>query len=225
MFAAPMTRPKHRPEAASAEPLAPCRGALAAFALALLMLHASSVAMAERGDRDKPINLEADKVTINDAKQVAVFEGNVVLRQGTLELRGDRMEVRQDKAGFKHGTAWGNLAYFRQKRDGVDEYIEGWAERLEYDGRAETMKMFNRARVKRGQDEVRGNFISYDGKSEFYQVVGGGAKAADAKRSGGRVRAVIQPKPKTKPAASPPLGLKPSEALTPPREKSETRQK
>lgn len=195
------------------------------LALGLLVLHASGVALAERADRDKPINLEADKVTINDAKQIAVFEGNVVLRQGTLELRGDRMEVRQDKAGFKHGTAWGGPAYFRQKRDGVDEHIEGWAERLEYDGRAETMKMFNRAKIKRGHDEVRGNFISYDGKSEFYQVVGGGAKAADAKDSGGRVRAVIQPKPKTKPAANPPLGLKPSSGLSPPREKSETGKK
>jgi len=184
------------------------------------MLPASSVAIAESSDRDKPIKLEADKVTINDAKQVAVFEGNVVLRQGTMELRGDRMEVRQDKTGFKYGTAWGNPAYFRQKRDGVDEIIEGWAQRLEYDGRAETMKMFNRARVKRGQDEVRGNFISYDGKAEFYQVIGG-----DAKNSGGRVHAVIQPKSKTKPAASPPLGLKPSQGLTPSREKSETGKK
>jgi len=195
------------------------------LAFGFLTLHTSGVAMAERADRDKPINLEADKVTINDAKQIAVFEGNVVLRQGTLELRGDRMEVRQDKTGFKYGTAWGKPAYFRQKRDGVDEYIEGWAERLEYDGRAETLKMFDHARVKRGPDEIRGNFISYDGKSEFYQVIGGGAKAADAKGSGGRVRAVIQPKPKTKPAANPPLGLKPSTGLTPPREKPETGKK
>jgi len=217
-----MIRPRHRPAAANRNPGVPWHQWLPAAAFGFLMLHASGVVLAERADRDKPINLEADKVTINDAKQVAVFEGNVVLRQGTLELRGDRMEVRQDKGGFKYGTAWGNPAYFRQKRDGIDEIIEGWAERLEYDGRAETMKMFNRARVKRGQDEVRGNFISYDGKAEFYQVIGGGAKAADAKGSGGRVRAVIQPKSKTKPAANPPLGLKPTTGLTPPREKSAT---
>lgn len=192
--------------------------------LALLMLQASAVAMAERADRNKPVKLEADKVSIDDAKQIAVFEGNVILRQGTLEIRADRMEVRQDKNGLKYGTAWGNLAYFRQKRDGFDEYIEGWANRLEYDGRAETMKMFDRAKIKRGQDEVLGNYISYDAKSEFFQVVGGGAKAADAKHSGGRVRAVIQPqsKSKTKPAANPPLGLTPSKGLSPPSEKPET---
>jgi lipopolysaccharide export system protein LptA len=196
-----------------------------ALALGLLMLHASAVAIAEKADRTKPVNLEADKVTIDDAKQIAVFEGNVVLRQGTLVIRGDRMEVRQDKEGFRYGTTWGNRAYFRQKRDGVDEFIEGWAERLEYDGRAETMKMFDRAQVKRGQDDVRGNFISYDAKSEFYQVTGGGTRAADTKHAGGRVRAVIQPRSKQKPASNPPLDLKQSGGLASQREESQTRNK
>ena len=113
-------------------------------------------ARAEKADRDKPVNLEADRVTVDDAKQLAIFEGNVVLTQGTLQIRGDRMEVRQDKEGFRHGTTWGNLAYFRQKRDGVDEYIEGWAERIEYDGRAEKMQMFNRAMMKRGRGRSAG---------------------------------------------------------------------
>jgi lipopolysaccharide export system protein LptA len=194
-----------------------------AFAFGVAFLFASAPAMAEKADRDQPVRLEADKVTIDDARQIAVFEGNVVLRQGTLVIRGDRMEVRQDKEGFRFGTTWGNRAYFRQKRDGVDEYIEGWADRLEYDGRAETMKMFARAQVKRGQDEVRGNFISYDAKSEFYQVMGGAKTAADAQKNGGRVRAIIQPKSKKKPESNPPLGLKQSGGLGPEREESQTR--
>lgn len=197
-----------------------------ALAFGVAILVASASAMAERADRTRPVRLEADKVTIDDAKQIAVFEGNVVLRQGSLLIRGDRMEVRQDKDGFRFGTTWGNRAYFRQKRDDVDEYIEGWAERLEYDGRAETMKMFSRAQVKRGQDEVRGNFISYDAKSEFYQVIGGGARAADTQDAGGgRVRAVIQPRSQTKPAPSPPLDLKQSGGIAPQREESQTRNK
>lgn len=189
----------------------------------MLLLYASAVAAAQNADRSKPVNLEADKVTIDDAKQIAVFEGNVVLRQGSLEIRGDRMEVRQDQGGFKYGTAWGDRAYFRQKREGDDDYIEGWAERLEYDGRAETMKMFSKATVKRGGDEVRGSFISYDAKTEFYQVIGGGKSGADAKSGGGRVRAVIQPKPKRKPASNPPLDLKQSGGLASPREESTAR--
>lgn len=184
-----------------------------------------TAAGAEKADRDKPVNLEADRVTIDDAKQTAIFEGNVLLTQGTLQIRGDRMEVRRDKEGFRYGTTWGDLAFFRQKREGFDEYIEGWAERLEYDGRAQTMQMFNRAQLKRGRDEVRGNYISYDGTTEFFQVIGGGAQAAAPDNPEGRVRAVIQPKPKVPPAPGAPVDLKPSDALSAPREEPRTRGK
>jgi len=180
----------------------------------------ATAAHAEKADREKPINLEADRVTLDDAKQLAVFEGNVVLTQGTLVIRGDRMEVRQDNEGFKHGTAWGKLAHFRQKREGVDEIIEGSAERIEYDGRADKVQMFTRASMKRGQDEVRGDYISYDATTEFYQVLGGGAKAATPNNPEGRVRAVIQPKSKDKPAAAAPVPLKPATGLAAPREEA-----
>src|ERR1700741_2892344 len=115
-----MTRPsRHAAEAAR-----PAGAALAGLCL-LVTLALTLPAAAEKADRDKPVNLEADRVTIDDAKQLAVFEGNVVLTQGTLQIRGDRMEVRQDKEGFKQGTTWGTPAFFRQKREGYDEYIEG----------------------------------------------------------------------------------------------------
>ena len=111
-------------------------------------------AHAERADRDKPVNLEADRVTVDDLKQTATFEGHVVLTQGTLVIRGDRMVVVQDADGFKYGTAFGNLASFRQKREGYDEYIEGYAERIEYDSKAEKLQMFNRAYIKKVNDDV-----------------------------------------------------------------------
>ena len=175
---------------------------------------------AEKADRGKPVNIESDKVTVDDAKQLAVFEGNVVLTQGTLVIRGSRMEVRQDKEGFRHGTSWGNLAYFKQKREGVDEYIEGWAERIEYDGRADKLQLFQRANMKRNEDDVRGDYISYDATTEFFQVIGGGTKAASTNNPEGRSRMVMQPKVKAKPPAPAPLSLKPAEGVAAPREES-----
>lgn len=175
----------------------------AILGLAVLAL-AAGPAHAEKADREKPINLEADRVTVDDAKQISTFEGRVVLTQGTLLIRGDRMEVRQDREGFKNGTTWGNLAYFKQKREGYDEYIEGWAERIEYDSRADKMQMFNRASMKKAGDEVHGNYISYDAATEFFQVTGGGAKAASKDNPDGRVRAVLQPKSKTAPQPAAP---------------------
>ncbi|MDN5881393.1 MAG: lipopolysaccharide transport periplasmic protein LptA, partial [Nitrosospira sp.] len=109
-------------------------------------------ALAERADRDKPVHLEADRATVQDANKLATFTGNVVLTQGTLVIRADKMTVKEDATGFQYATAFGNLASFRQKRDGVDEYIEGWSERMEYDGKAEKVQLFKKARLKRGQD-------------------------------------------------------------------------
>ncbi|MBI3042878.1 MAG: lipopolysaccharide transport periplasmic protein LptA [Betaproteobacteria bacterium] len=216
-----MTRARHR----NAEGGRRRRAAFARAAAVLCALAALAFpALAEKADRDKPVNLEADRVTIDDAKQTALFEGNVMLSQGTLQIRGNRMEVRQDKEGFRRGTTWGNPAYFRQKREGYDEYIEGWAERIEYDGRVETMQMFNRAQLKRGQDEVRGNYISYDARTEFFQVTGGASPTAPAS-PGGRVRAVIQPRPKEGPPAAPPVSLKPAETIATPSEEAGTRTK
>lgn len=190
---------------------------ISAMALTACFVIAPGNAFAEKADRDKPVNLEADRVSVDDAKQISTFEGRVVLTQGTLIIRGDRMEVRQDNQGFKTGTTWGNLAYFRQKREGYEEFIEGWAERIEYDGRADKLQMFNRASMKKAGDEVRGNYISYDANSEFFQVIGGGAQAAKG-GADGRVRAVIQPKPKEPAAAQPPVPLKPTTILSAPRE-------
>lgn len=193
------------------------RGRLARWCLAAAAALALSVtpAQAEKADRDKPINIESDRVTVDDARQIATFEGHVVLTQGTLIIRGDRMEVRQDSEGFKYGTTWGNLAYFKQKREGFDENIEGWAERIEYDGRADKVQLFTRASMKKGGDEVRGNYISYDAATEFFQV-NGGRQTADP--SSGRVRAVLQPKSKDKPAAQPAVPLRPAETIAAPRE-------
>ncbi|HEX4985630.1 MAG TPA: lipopolysaccharide transport periplasmic protein LptA [Burkholderiales bacterium] len=177
-------------------------------------------AWAEKADRDKPVNVEADRVDLDDAKKVAVFIGNVTLTQGTLSIKGDKIIVKQDADGFQYGIAYGNPAHFRQKREGYDEYIEGYSERLEYDGKADKVQMFTNARIQRGDDEVRGDYISYNAVTEFFQVIGGGKSAATSGNPHGRVRAVIQPKPKAGAAPSAPgsVELKPSESVEPPKQ-------
>jgi lipopolysaccharide export system protein LptA len=151
-------------------------------------------AQAERADRSKPINLESDRMRVDDAQKTSVFEGKVVMTQGTLTIRADTVTVRRDSEGFQYGSASGNLASFRQKRDGADEYIEGEAERIEYNGKLDKVEFFNRARLKREPaDEVRGNYISYDSRTEYF-TVSGGAGAAASGSPDARVHAVIQPR-------------------------------
>ncbi|HWQ38602.1 MAG TPA: lipopolysaccharide transport periplasmic protein LptA [Burkholderiales bacterium] len=190
------------------------RAADTLIALWLAMAVVPSPALAERADRDKPVNLEADRVEIDDAKKEAVFHGNVTLTQGTLMIKADRIIVKQDAEGFQYGIAYGNQAYFRQKREGVDEYIEGFADRLEYNGKADKLEMFANAQLKRGADEVRGDYISYNATTEFFQVIGGGKTAATPGNPQGRVRATIQPRPRNpQPTAQEPLPLKPAEQV------------
>ena len=150
-------------------------------------------AQAERADRDKPVNIEADKVEIDDQKKEAVFSGNVVLTQGTLMLKADQIVVNQDESGFQSGVAYGKPAYFRQKREGYEDFIEGEAQRLEYNGQQEKVELFIDAKLTRGGDEVRGNYISYSALTEFFEVMGE-QPGAEPGSSGGRVRAIIQPR-------------------------------
>ena len=164
-----------------------------------LTLSAGNV-QAEKADRLKPLNVEADQPSNLDLqKRVVVFNGNVVITKGTLVIRAAKIEVRETADGYQVATAIGSPskpATFRQKRDGVDEHIEGQAERLEYDSKADTVRFVNAAVVRRLRgaavaDEITGNVVSYDASSEVFSVSGG---PPNANGSGGRVRAVLTPR-------------------------------
>ena len=170
----------------------------AGFVAALLAWPAA----AERADRLKPLNVQADETgTVNLQSQTLVFRGNVVITKGTMIIRAARVEVRQLPTGYDVATAYGGgpgaPATFRQKRDGVDEYITGEADRLEYDGKSDTIRFVNNAAVRRLRgatlaDEVTGNLVTYDSTTEVFSVSGGAP--ATAANPGGRVRAVLTPR-------------------------------
>ncbi len=164
------------------------------FLLAWLALAPVTV-FAEKADRDQPINLEADNLTTNDAKKISTYTGNVILTQGTMVMRADKLVVHEDTGGFQHSTSTGNPTTFKQKEEGRDEYIQGSAQRIEYDGRMDKIRLYTEAWVKRGEDLVRGDYIMYDANAEYAEVIGGGQSVTPGAPNG-RVRAVIQPKKK-----------------------------
>jgi lipopolysaccharide export system protein LptA len=164
--------------------------------VAVMILIGHGGAYAEKADREKPINLEADKVTLDDNQKVSVFEGNVILTQGTTKITANKITVRQDKQGNQNATAIGKPATFRSKRDGVEEYVDGSAERVEYDAKTDKVELFTNAWLRRDKDEVRGNYVSYEGTTEYYQALGGGTPSASS-TTPGRVTVVMQPKPRT----------------------------
>jgi lipopolysaccharide export system protein LptA len=176
-----------------------------------LLLVFSSTAHAEKADRDKPIELESDTLTSNDAKKTSTYTGNVILTQGTLVIRADKLIVHEDQAGFQHSSSFGNPTTFKQKSEGKNEYIEGSAQRIEYDGRMDKVQLYTKAWVKRGEDIVRGDYIMYDTNAEYAEVIGGGSQASSKENPKGRVHAVIQSKSKNRVAPAQPEGTSDSE--------------
>lgn len=182
--------------------------------LTLLLCSTINVVHAETADRDKPMHLEADRVLLDDAKKVNRFEGNVQLTQGTLLIQADKIEVRDDSAGFQHLTATGHPVKFRQRYEGSTAYAEGYGNRIEYDTKADMIDFFEQARIKRGEDEVTGAHIAYSTQTEIFEVRGiaNGNITSDPKNN--RVRAVIQPKRSTaNPATAAPLVIQPTPEL------------
>lgn len=168
--------------------------------LCLLLACHAGLSFAERADREKPINMEADRVTVDDTSQISTFEGNVQLHQGTLFIEANKILVSQDKKGYSQITATGQPAHFRQKRDDFNEYAEGFGDRIEYDSNAEVANFYGQARVKREGDDVRGEHIIYNTKTGIFQVFGSSDKQ-NGTPDKGRVTITIQPKDKAKQAA------------------------
>ena len=191
---------------------------LASLPLLLALALASVPAGAERADRNKPMNVEADSLKYDDLRQTSVFTGKVVMTKGSIVIRGARVTVKQDPEGFQFGTVTaepGKRAFFRQKRDGVDEFIEGEAETIEYDGRADRVKFVGRAEMRRlrGEtvnDETSGSVITYDNANDQFTVDGSASAGGSPANPGGRVRATIAPRASASaPAAAAPSGPAP----------------
>ena len=202
------------------------------FAFFVAAFLTANLAFAEKADREKPMVIEADTATVDDKEKVQVLQGNVIITKGTIRLEAARVRIVEDKYGYQKGTAFkyaNRRAYFRQKREGVDEYIEGKADRIVYDSNYEVAELIGNAWVKSGQDEVKGAYIRYNAMNETYFVNNGSDEAQKSmlqNPKSARVQVIIQPRNKneTKPAANPTkpaysannqVLLKPASELTP----------
>jgi lipopolysaccharide export system protein LptA len=205
-------------------PLLSQRGwhALAAGMMGLGLWLAQAPALADTTDREQPMSFAADSVRVDEKKRLNILLGNVEVSKGTIVVRADRIEVLQGTDGSQKATASGGAsgrALFRQRREGRDEAIEGEAEKVEYNSRTDEVRFVGRATMRRligGSvvDEVAGQTIVYDNKTDIFQVAGGQGSAAPQ----GRVRGVIGPRKPVLPGASAGDGanLQSSSTLTPP---------
>lgn len=176
-----------------------------AIAAAFLALPAA----AEKSDREKDISIDAARFTADDKERTSVFEGDVVITQGTMRITAAKVTVKEDPQRYKFYVATGAPVTFRQRRDKADDYVEGWAARAEFDDKTEKLKLFEKARLKSVQGEIAGDVITYDTSKELFEVSGGASSGMPSSR----VKAILIPQKKAEakgeaPKAAPPLGLK-----------------
>ncbi|MFM2239988.1 MAG: Lipopolysaccharide export system protein LptA precursor [Pseudomonadota bacterium] len=184
---------------------------------ALLWIFHWAPAWAEKADRDKPMLIEADRMQHDEAKKLTQFFGNVQALKGTMALRADRMDVQQDAQGKQKAWLWaksGERVFFRQKREGVDEYTEGEAETAEYEGASDAVTLQTRAemRILRGSqmaDQLQGHKIVFNNATEVMTVDGQRKDKSSDSRSQ-RVRAVLAPKAAASQPAAPQLRTSPA---------------
>lgn len=162
------------------------------------LLLASAPAFAEKADRLKPTNIEAKRGTIDEANKVRTMEGDVILVQGTMRITAEKMVVKEDATGNISAQAFGPSAgqiSFRQKREGFSDFVDGVADRAEFDDKASTLKLFGRAKLTSAGDVAEGEYIYFNTATEVYAIRNSaaddkpGAVKADAS---GRVKITIQ---------------------------------
>jgi lipopolysaccharide export system protein LptA len=176
---------------------------IAGAVLSLLSL----CAWAERADALKQVEMVSRKGHLDEVTQTYILTGDVVITRGTLTIKSDKAQLKETPEGYMVVTLTadaGKVSTFRQKRDGgPDLWVDGQAERIEYDERAELVKLFSKAVVKqtesgRLQSEVDGAFIAYDNRKESATVLNG-SNGEDIP-GGGRNKWILAPRRTLAPA-------------------------
>ena len=140
-------------------------------------------------DKSQPIEVHADQFNGDEVKQTAVYSGNVVVDQGSMNLTGARLDLAITPKGYRRATITGSPARFKQQRDpktkGVEEWVHAHASRITYDEETDKVTLEGKAQLSRSENGQQKDMTSGDARSE----VNSG--------EGKRVTTIIAPRSKT----------------------------
>lgn len=170
--------------------------------LAISTLSLGNLAHAEKADQDKPIILEAEKVSVNDVQQIYDLKGQILLIKGSIVVTGEDGHIQVDPEGYEFVDVKGSTdttASFRQRREGpADEYMQGRGTQVTYNAKTEVLTITGDASLRRSLnmqilDQLQGWKIEYDDITERYRVTPpANAKPSDLPLA----RAILSPRRK-----------------------------
>lgn len=160
--------------------------------LALTALLASNHSLALPEDRSKPIHISADSAQIDEKTGVTHYKGDVSIRQGTLLIEADEVELYRADGDIERliATSTRSAAHFRQKPTAAQPWTDAWGSKLEYEIKKQSLTISGNGKVQQGKDHFSGERIVYNIERSIVNAFGG-------KQGKGRVQMVIQPKAKT----------------------------
>lgn len=156
------------------------------ISLALAAIALAPVALALPGDRDQPVYVEADTADLDENTGIAIYRGSVLIKQGTMEIRGDEVTVTTRDRKFTSLTSIGKPAQFQQQLEEGQSPVLGDALQIHYNAVEATITLQEQAHLRRDEDEFHGNHIRYD-------TVAGTVKARRADDGSERIKIIIQP--------------------------------
>lgn len=130
--------------------------------LIFLLCFASSLAHALSSDKDQPVSIEADSVDIDEGTETAIYRGNVILIQGSINLNANRVVVHNFQSDSARIVATGNQVKFSQKQDGNGQLIKGQANQAEYGINSARLELTGKASLVKGKNTFRNDKIIYD---------------------------------------------------------------
>lgn len=152
--------------------------------LALTLAPTLAIALPE--DRNQPIQLEASRGQIDQKTGVSIYEGNVVISQGSMRLTADTATIHVKDGNFQRMEATGKPATLRYRPAMDKPEIQGVSPRVEYDVASAKVVMSGGARLTQGQDVFTGDRVEYDLKDDIVRARGAGNQ--------GRIQFTIQPR-------------------------------
>ena len=143
--------------------------------LILLMAFVASLVFALPEDTNQPIEIEAQSVVVDETTGFNEFSGGVEVRQGSLFLSAEFIQVQTENEEVVSMLAKGSRekpAKYIQSQENQARFVEATATQITYDVDKGMVFLVGNARLVQGFDSFSGETLNYDINNDKVVVKG-----------------------------------------------------